>query len=169
MCIVSSFQVTQKDPESGVSTTEEKLSCTEQNASCDGTGTRKLRASHIQGKDNRDGGLCRRGNGRIWPFIQQRAARERESFDVLTEKMDCRTTVADRETRSGKRDHEGLLLFKEEEETPCRDVLPLQPGQQAEAEENSPCIHEEATRQARLTPKLCQVPSYMRKSTCCHQ
>lgn len=50
---------------------------------------------------------------------------ERENFDVLTEKMNCRAIVAEREARSSKRDHEGLLLFKEEEETPCREVLPL--------------------------------------------
>lgn len=55
--------------------------------------------------------------------------------------MDCRISPTDKETRSGKRNDEGLLLFKVGKETSHGNVLPLKAGRGAEAERSAHPMH----------------------------
>lgn len=57
---------------------------------------------------------------------------------IKKKKMNCRISPTNKETRSGKRNGKGLLLFKVEKETSHENVLPLKAGRGTEAEKNNP-------------------------------
>lgn len=163
MSTVSSFQVTQKE-RAGVSIAEKELTCMER-SKCRSmeTNRRKLKAGHIQGKYDQDKRLCKHGNGRIWPFFLQRAASKRDRILIFWLKKWTREPQTDRKTRNRKR-NEDFLLFKWRTRLHMEMFSPCRQKKKPRQKKTSLCIHEEATRQIRLIPKLCSAPRYLRKN-----